>query len=141
MIEGKAKSIMKDNLKRLAKSENTDCTKVQMIIQLIEGEPKFFAMDNFVIGKEITVKELYPVLIDLLNVRQMLPVFTSNLIVEIAEENNINAYNIKLIVSTNKEDASVVFIHSYNNTKPLKQLTWSEVFGQEAMMKLMAKQG
>lgn len=140
MIEEKAKSIMKDNLQRLAIDENTDCLDVQILIQFIDGEPKFFAMHNFVIGKEITPKELYPVLIDLLNVRQMLPVFAANLMVDIAEDDGSNPYDIKLIVSTNKADAGVVFMHAYNKTQPLKQLTWSEVFGQEAMMKMMSKQ-
>tara|TARA_R110002033_G_C3798001_1_gene230994 strand:- start:26 stop:451 length:426 start_codon:yes stop_codon:yes gene_type:complete len=141
MIEQKAKKIMQNNLVRLAIAENTDCTDVQMMIQFVEAELRFYSMYKFVIGKEISLKELYPVLVDLLNIRQMIPVFISNLIVDLSEDSNVNPNDIKLIISTNKADASVVFIHAYNNTKPLKQLTWSEVFGQEAMMKMMAKQG
>jgi|TARA_R110000824_G_scaffold305007_4_gene492772 hypothetical protein len=141
MIEQKAKKIMQNNLVRLAIAENTDCTDVQMMIQFVEAELRFYSMYKFVIGKEISLKELYPVLVDLLNIRQMIPVFISNLIVDLSENSNVNPNDIKLIISTNKADASVVFIHAYNNTKPLKQLTWSEVFGQEAMMKMMAKQG
>tara|TARA_R110000744_G_scaffold297472_3_gene407268 strand:+ start:4005 stop:4430 length:426 start_codon:yes stop_codon:yes gene_type:complete len=141
MIEQKAKKIMQNNLVRLAIAENTDCTDVQMMIQFVEAEIRFYSMYKFVIGKEISLKELYPVLVDLLNIRQMIPVFISNLIVDLSEDSNVNPNDIKLIISTNKADATVVFIHAYNNTKPLKQLTWSEVFGQEAMMKMMAKQG
>ena len=141
MIEQKAKKIMQNNLVRLAIAENTDCTDVQMMIQFVEAELRFYSMYKFVIGKEISLKELYPVLVDLLNIRQMIPVFISNLIVDLSEDSNVNPNDIKLIISTNKADATVVFIHAYNNTKPLKQLTWSEVFGQEAMMKMMAKQG
>ena len=53
MIEQKAKKIMQNNLVRLAIAENTDCTDVQMMIQFVEAEIRFYSMYKFVIGKEI----------------------------------------------------------------------------------------
>ena len=141
-IESKAKKIMKDNIISLSKSYNTSCIDVQVLMQVNGGIPKFYATKDFVVEKEMTVKELYPVLVDVFQVRQLLPVFVGNLIVDTAKEcDTENLDDIKVFISTNSDNAEKVYLHAYNKNKPHRQLTWSEVFGEEAMMKLMTKQG
>mgnify|MGYP003145991176 CR=1 FL=1 len=140
-IESQAKKIMKDNIVRLSKSYNTSCKDVQLLMQLKEGIPKFYATKDFVVEKELTVKELYPVLVDVFQVRQLLPVFIGNLLVDTAKECDADNWDdVKVYISTNSENADKLYLHAYNKNKPYKQLTWSEVFGEEAMMKLMTKQ-
>ena len=45
-----------------------------------------------------------------------------------------------LIISPIDEKASKLFVTAYKEGKILKNMTWNEVFGDEAMMKMMAKQ-
>jgi len=140
-IESKAKKIMKDNIIKLSKTYNTSCKDVQVLMQVNEGVPKFYATKDFAVEKEISVKELYPVLVDVFQVRQLLPVFVGNLIVDTAKECNAEDLgDIKVFISTNSDNAEKVYLHAYNKNKPHRQLSWSEVFGEEAMMKLMTKQ-
>tara|TARA_R110002020_G_scaffold190916_9_gene390586 strand:+ start:1561 stop:1992 length:432 start_codon:yes stop_codon:yes gene_type:complete len=140
-IEAQAKKIMKDNIIRLSKSYNTSCKSVQLMMRLNEGMPKIYATKDFVVEKEMTVKELYPVLVDVFQVRQLLPMFMGNLLVGIAKDSDAeNWEDISVYVSTNSDSIDKLYLHAYNKNKPYKQLSWSEVFGEEAMMKLMAKQ-
>ena len=132
---------MKDNIIKLSKTYNTSCKDVQVLMQVNEGVPKFYATKDFAVEKEISVKELYPVLVDVFQVRQLLPVFVGNLIVDTAKECNAEDLgDIKVFISTNSDNAEKVYLHAYNKNKPHRQLSWSEVFGEEAMMKLMTKQ-
>ena len=140
-IEAKSKKIMKDNIVRLAKEYSMPTTNVQLVMQFKEGQPKFYSAKDFVKDRELGVKELYPVLVDIFNVRDMIPVFIGNLLVDILKECDAEKEDdVVVYISTNCDKASKLYLHSYFKNKPHRQLTWSEVFGEEAMMKLMAKQ-
>tara|TARA_R110000744_G_scaffold379862_3_gene498992 strand:+ start:4093 stop:4524 length:432 start_codon:yes stop_codon:yes gene_type:complete len=141
-IEAKAKKIMTAQIRSLSKEYGTKPKGVQLLMKLKGGEPKFFAMHEFKTMREVSVKELYPVLVDLFNVREILPAFVVSLIVDIAEKEDGAKYeDIQVIISTNGDDLRHLYLHAYNKNSPIRQLSWEEVFGNEAMMKLMAKQG
>tara|TARA_R100001244_G_scaffold35643_3_gene32777 strand:- start:8 stop:433 length:426 start_codon:yes stop_codon:yes gene_type:complete len=141
MIESKSKSIMKDAINVLALEHKVSAENIQLLINIKGGSPKFFGMKEFRVVKEITVKELYPVLVDMFQIRQMIPAFVANLIVDTAEKENLLPKNLAIIISTQDDEAKELFVHVYNETTPIKQIIWKDIFGQEAMMKVMAKQG
>ena len=85
-IEAKSKKIMKDNIVRLAKEYSMPTTNVQLVMQFKGGQPKFYSAKDFVKDRELGVKELYPVLVDIFNVRDMIPVFIGNLLVDVLKE-------------------------------------------------------
>lgn len=140
LVERKSKQIMSDAIISLAKEQEVSCTDVQLLMQFKGVHPIVFGMKEYDVVKEYTYKELYPVLIDVLNVRDMIPVFIANLLVDEAEKEGDNPNNLKLIISTNQEDGVVVYPHLYKDKKLLRQLGWGEIFGQQAMMRIMAKQ-
>lgn len=140
LVERQSKKIMSDALISLAKSQDVDCTNVQLLMQFKGVNPIVYGMKEYDVVKEYTYKELYPVLVDLLNVRDMIPVFIANLLVDEAEKLNETPDKIKLVVSTNKKDGDVVYPHLYNDKTLIRQLKWGQIFGQEALLKIMAKQ-
>lgn len=140
LVERQSKKIMSDALVSLAKSQEVDCTDVQLLMQFKGVNPIVYGMKEYDVVKEYTYKELYPVLVDLLNVRDMIPVFIANLLVDEAEKLNETPDKIKLVVSTNKKDGDVVYPHLYNDKQLIRQLQWGQVFGQEALLKIIAKQ-
>jgi hypothetical protein len=140
LVERQSKKIMSDALVSLAKSQEVDCTDVQLLMQFKGVNPIVYGMKEYDVVKEYTYKELYPVLVDLLNVRDMIPVFIANLLVDEAEKLNETPDKIKLVVSTNKKDGDVVYPHIYNDKELIRQLKWGQVFGQEALLKIIAKQ-
>ena len=85
LVERQSKKIMSDALISLAKSQEVDCTDVQLLMQFKGVNPIVYGMKEYDVVKEYTYKELYPVLVDLLNVRDMIPVFIANLLVDEAE--------------------------------------------------------
>ena len=140
LVERTSKKIMSDAIVSLAKNEEVSCTEVQLLMQFKGVNPIVYGMKEYEVVKPYTYKELYPVLIDLLNVRDMIPMFIANLLVDEAQKENQTPDQIKIVISTNKEDGSTVYPHLYNGKKLLRQLNWGEVFGQQALMSIMAKQ-
>jgi hypothetical protein len=140
LVERTSKKILSDALISLATEQEVDCTEVQLLMQFKGVRPKVYGMKEYGVVKEYTYKELYPVLVDLLNVRDMIPVFIANLLVDEAEKLNETPDRIKLVVSTNKKEGDVVYPHLYNDKELIRQLKWGQVFGQEALLKIMAKQ-
>ena len=140
LVERQSKKIMSDALISLAKSQEVDCTEVQLLMQFKGVNQIVYGMKEYDVVKEYTYKELYPVLVDLLNVRDMIPVFIANLLVDEAEKLNETPDKIKLVVSTNKKDGDVVYPHLYNDKELIRQLQWGQIFGQEALLKIIAKQ-
>ena len=140
LVERTSKKIMSDAIISLAKKEEVSCTDIQLLMQFKGVNPIVYGMKKYDVVKPYTYKELYPVLIDLLNVRDMIPMFIGNLLVDEAQKENQSPDKIKIVVSTNKDDGSIVYPHLYNGNKILRQLNWDEVFGNKALMSIMAKQ-
>jgi len=139
-IETQAKNIMRKAIVKLSKEHSVSCKEVQLMLRMEEGKPKFFATKQFVPEREMTVKELYPVLVDVLHVRQLLPAFVGSLLVDTAEECNAeNWEDIKIFIFTMDDDAKDLHIFAYNKNEKYKALDWSIVFGDEAMMRVMTK--
>ena len=140
LVERKSKEIMRNAIILLAKEKESSCVNIQLLMQFKGIHPTVYGMEDYEIVRPYTYKELYPTLIDLLNVRDMIPMFIANLLVDEAEKEKETPDKIKIIVSTNKEDASVIYPHLYKGTTLLRKLNWEEVFGNQALMKIMAKQ-
>ena len=86
------------------------------------------------------LKDLYPSWKDIFGIRDQIPVFLANLINDVSIESSVAEDDVKLIISPIDEKASKLFVTAYNDGKILKNMTWNDVFGDEAMMKMMAKQ-
>jgi len=140
LVERASKKIMRNAIISLAAESDTSCTNVQLLMQFKGVHPIVYGMNDYEIVKPYTYKELYPTVIDILNVREMIPMFIANLLVDESQKENETPDKIKIIVSTNKEDADIVYPYLYKETKLLRRLNWDEVFGNQALMKIMAKQ-
>ena len=86
------------------------------------------------------LKDLYPSWKDIFGIREQIPVFLANLINDVSIESSVAEDDINLIISPIDEKASKLFVTAYNEGRILKNMTWNDVFGDEAMMKMMAKQ-
>ena len=140
LVERTSKKIINDAIISLAKEQDVGCADVQLLMQFKGVHPIVYGMKDYEVIKEYTYKELYPVLVDLLNIRDMIPVFIANLLVDEAEKEKETPDRIKLVFSTNKDDAGDVYPHLYKDKKILRQLNWGQIFGQEALMKIIVKQ-
>ena len=81
---------------------------------------------------------LYPAWQDVFGIRNQIPVFIANLINDLSEKNEIPSEEINIIISGEDESIKKLNLHAYHKGKHLKMLSWDEVFGQEAMIRLMA---
>ena len=86
---------------------------------------------------------MYPAWQDIFGITHQIPVFLANLINEISVENDIPETDVKLLLSlyepkANKKD---IMITTYDNGgKIIKMMKFAEVFGEEAMVKMMVKE-
>lgn len=141
-IEAQAKKIMRNAIDKAAKKHDVSCKEVQLLMKMNDGMPKFYITKQFKIVREISVKELYPVLIDVFHVRQLLPAFVGSLLTETAEKCEAeNWEDVKIFIFTMEENTKNLHLYAYNKNKKYKALDWEEVFGMEAMARLMVKQG
>jgi hypothetical protein len=67
--------------------------------------------------------------------------FLANLINDISEENDLPATDINLLISVHINDGKKhLLITTYNSSgNIIKVMQFDEVFGEEAMMKMMSK--
>lgn len=141
IVEKKARKILIGGIETLSISEKTN--DVQYLVKYFNGQPEFFGMREWKteLG-HIPISSVYPVWKDLFGITPQIPIFLANLINEISEEKNIAETDLKLILSIfepkpRKKDISVT---AYSNDgKIIKNMQFAEVFGEAAMVKMMAK--
>lgn len=141
LIEKKSRKILIGGIETLSISEKTN--DVQFLVKYHNGQPEFFGMREWKteLG-HIPISDVYPSWMDIFGITPQIPIFLANLINEISEERDIPETDIKLILSIfepkpRKKDISVT---AYSNDgKILKNMQFAEVFGEAAMMKMMAK--
>ena len=141
IVKNKAHKILSSALIDVSKKEQSKIMDVQLLVKYYKGSPSFFALKNYKndLG-HLPLKDLYPSWKDIFGIRDQIPVFLANLINDVSVESSVAEDDVKLIISPIDEKASKLFVTAYNDGKILKNMTWNDVFGDEAMMKMMAKQ-
>jgi len=141
IIEKKARKILIGGIETLSINEKTE--DVQYLVKYHNGQPEFFGMKNWntELG-HIPISQLYPAWKDLFGIAPQIPIFLSNLMSEVSVENDISESELKLILSLyepkpRKKDIAVTAYSS--DGKILKNMQFTEVFGEEAMLKMMTK--
>jgi hypothetical protein len=141
VVESKSKSIMVENMKEIAKQKEEQNENVQLLIKKVKGKPEFFGLIDYKenIG-HLPLDRLYPAWKDVFGVRSMIPMFIDSVIEDTAKEFKLNQGEINLIISSFEKDLRILNIHAYEQNKLLKSMNWSDVFGQNRLIKIMAKQ-
>lgn len=141
IVKNKAHKILSSALIDVSKKEQSKIMDVQLLVKYYKGSPSFFALKDYKndLG-HLPLKDLYPSWKDVFGIRDQIPVFLANLINDVSIESSVAEDDVKLIISPIDEKASKLFVTAYNDGKILKNMTWNDVFGDEAMMKMMAKQ-
>lgn len=142
MIEKKSRKILIGGIETLSISEKTN--DVQYLVKYHNGRPEFFGMKSWKTELEhIPISKVYPAWKDLFGITPQIPIFLANLINDIAEEKDIPETDLKLILSIfepkpKRKDVSVT---AYTNDgKIIKNMKFGEVFNDEALMRIIAKQ-
>ena len=141
IVKNKAHKILSSALIDVSKKEKSKIMDVQLLVRYYRGSPSFFALKDYKndLG-HLPLKDLYPSWKDIFGIREQIPVFLANLINDVSIESSVAEDDINLIISPIDEKASKLFVIAYNEGRILKNMTWNDVFGDEAMMKMMAKQ-
>ena len=136
IVKNKAHKILSSALIDVSKKEQSKIMDVQLLVKYYKGSPSFFALKNYKndLG-HLPLKDLYPSWKDIFGIRDQIPVFLANLINDVSIESSVAEDDVKLIISPIDEKASKLFVTAYNDGKILKNMTWNDVFGDEAMMK------
>lgn len=139
IIKTKTKNIFTKAIKNLASKKNTKNQEVQLLVKYFKSKPEFFGLQNYSkSGEHLPLDYLYPAWQDVFGIRNQIPVFIANLINDISKEYSLNAEEINIIISSEEESMKNLNLHAYHNGKHIKMLSWEEVFGQEAMVRIMA---
>ena len=141
IVEKKSRKILVGGINDLSTKEKTK--DVQLLVKYHNGQPEFFGMKNWKnnLG-HIPVGKLYPSWQDIFGITHQIPIFLANLIEEISVENDIPETDVNLLLSLYepKPRKTDIMITAYGTeAKILKNMQFAEVFGEEAMMKMMAK--
>ena len=141
IVERKSKKILTQGILQLAKKEKTNDNDVQLVVKLHNGLPEFFGLKNWNVNLDhIPINHLYPPHMDLFGVRNQIPVFLDNLMNDMVEAHNLNKEDIKLIISLT-DDKKSLWVTVYNkDLKVVQIMKFKEVFGEQALMRLMVKQ-
>lgn len=140
IVEKKARKILIEGIENLSVSEKTN--DVQLLVKYHNGIPEFFGMKSWETNLgHIPISKLYPSWQDIFGIRNQIPMFLANLINDISEEKDISKTDIKLLISLHiNEGKKHLLITTYNlSGNIIKVMQFDEVFGEEAMMKMMAK--
>lgn len=141
IVEKKARKILIGGIETLSVSEETK--DVQYLVKYYNGRPEFFGMKSWKteLG-HIPIGSVYPSWKDIFGITPQIPIFLANLINEISISNDIPETDLKLILSIYepKPRRKDISISAYgDNGKIIKNMLFAEVFGEEAMVKMMAK--
>ena len=142
LVEKKARKILMGGIETLSISEKTK--DVQYLVKYDNGQPKFFGMKNWETNLgHIPINTLYPAWQDIFGITHQIPIFLANLINEISVEKDIPETDVKLLLSlyepsANKKDIMITTYDSKGSI--IKIMKFAEVFGEEAMVKMMVKQ-
>jgi len=141
IVKNKAHKILSSALIDVSKKEKSKVMEVQLLVKYYKGSPSFFALKDYKndLG-HLPLRDLYPSWKDVFGIRDQIPVFLANLINDISAESSVAEEDVILIISPIDEKATKLFVTAYKDGKILKNMTWQEVFGEEAMMRMMAKQ-
>ena len=140
IVEKKARKILIEGIETLSVSEKTN--DVQLLVKYHNGQPEFFGMKGWETNVgHIPINDLYPAWQDIFGIRNQIPMFLANLINDISEENDLPATDINLLISVHINDGKKhLLITTYNSSgNIIKIMQFDEVFGEEAMMKMMSK--
>jgi hypothetical protein len=139
IIKTKTKNIFSKAIKNLASKNNSNNKDVQLLVKYFKSKPEFFGLENYSKkGEHLPLDFLYPAWQDVFGIRNQIPVFIANLINDLSEKNEIPYEEINIIISGEDDSIKKLNLHAYHNGKHLKMLSWDEVFGQEAMIRIMA---
>lgn len=145
LIESKSKKILTKAIYRLASEKQKETQDVQLMVKYHKGRPEFFGMLDYKseVG-HLPVNQLYPAHMDIFGIRSQIPVFIANTIDDVCEEfkskMEISKKDVKLLIVENEMKKKNLLVFAYKDTKFLKIYKWKEVFGEEALMRIMAKQ-
>ena len=141
LVSNKSRKIVRNAIKDLSKKENTTTQEVQLLVKYYKGSPEFFGLRDF--DKDLghlPLNVLYPAHMDIFGVRQQIPIFLANLIEEVTEAFSIDYKDVILIIAE-VDSKGKLFVFAYNKDKKLlKPYEWKDVFSEQALMKIMAKQ-
>ena len=141
IVANKSRKIVRNAIKDLSKKENTTTQEVQLLVKYYKGSPEFFGLRDF--DKDLghlPLNVLYPAHMDIFGIKQQIPIFLANLIEEVSETFSIKHTEVMLIISE-VDSKGKLYVFAYNQQKKLlKPYEWKDVFSEEALMKIMAKQ-
>ena len=141
IVANKSRKIVRNAIKDLSKKENTTTQEVQLLVKYYKGSPEFFGLRDF--DKDLghlPLNVLYPAHMDIFGIKQQIPIFLANLIEEVCTEFSIVPTEVNLIIAE-VDSKGKLYVFAYNQQKKLlKPYEWKDVFSEEALMKIMAKQ-
>jgi hypothetical protein len=140
IVANKSKKIVRNAIKDLSKKEKTTTQEVQLLVKYFKGMPEFFGLRDF--DKDLghlPLNKLYPAHMDIFGIKNQIPIFLANLIQEVCEEFKLNLPDVNIIIAE-VDSKGTMYAFAYKDQKLLKPFTWKQVFSEEALMKIMAKQ-
>jgi len=140
IVASKSKKIVRNAIFDLSKKEESKTMDIQLLVKYHKGRPEFFGLKDFTknLGY-LPLHSLYPTRLDIFGIRNQIPIFLANLIEEVCEEFKLSTKDINIIISE-VDDKGKMYVFAYTDKKLLKSFDWKEVFSDEALMKIMAKQ-
>ena len=136
----KSNKIVRNAISDLSLREGVMTSNIQLLIKYHNGSPEFFALQDY--DKDLghlPLGTLYPAWKDIFGIRGQIPLFLANLISEVCEEFNLEYNDVAIIVSERgKKDA--MRIVAYKDGKILREFRWNDVFSNDSLMKIAAKQ-
>ena len=145
IIESKSKKILTQALYRVASEKQKETQDVQLMVKYHKGRPEFFGLLDFKteVG-HLPVSKLYPAHMDIFGIRSQIPVFIANTIDDVCNDfkskMEINKEDVKLLIVENEMKKKDLLVYAYKDRDFLKIYKWKEVFGEEALVRIMAKQ-
>ena len=140
IVANKSKKIVRNAIKDLSKKENTTTQEVQLLVRYFKGMPEFFGLRDF--DKDLghlPLSKLYPAHMDIFGVKNQIPIFLANLIEEVCEEFKVEVADVNIIIAE-VDSKGKMYAFAYKDKKLLKPFEWKDVFSEQALMKIMAKQ-
>ena len=140
IVANKSKKIVRNAIKDLSKKENTTTQEVQLLVRYFKGMPEFFGLRDF--DKDLghlPLSKLYPAHMDIFGIKNQIPIFLANLIDEGCEEFKVQVTDVNIIIAE-VDSKGKMYAFAYKNKKLLKPFEWKDVFSEQALMKIMAKQ-
>ena len=137
-IARETKKIMHKCCSRYATENKKDISEIQLILSLNTNpewnEPNRYTIcENYVPKKELDIKGVLGVKIDLLGYSQIAPPFIYKSLVRFAETNSVNydKMNIMCVPTTNEKNKPDILLALYNGMEYLDTITFEDLFREE----------